>query len=192
MSSSGLTLPEITVLAFALALDATSVAASAGPRCCPRWGALRLGLSFGLFQALMPLLGALAGTYLHVYLRAYDHWVAFGLLELVGIKMLYEALRPRPPETTAVPEAARFDPSRGWSLLGLSLATSIDAFGAGMSLRLMQANLWLASAFIGAITAVLTYLGAHLGARAERWLGPRAELLGGLVLLALGLRMLRI
>ncbi len=183
---------EIVVLAVALAIDAVSVAASAGPRACPRWGALRLGLSFGSFQALMPLLGALAGAYLYIYVRAYDHWVAFGLLLLVGLKMLYEATRSRRAGEEEQTAANGFDPSIGWSLVGLSVATSIDAFGAGMGLRMAGANLWVAAPVIGAITALLSYAGAHLGVRAERFLGRRAEFAGGAVLIGLAVRMLRI
>jgi manganese efflux pump family protein len=181
---------ELIILAVALAIDAVSVAASAGPRSCPRWGALRLGLSFGAFQAGMPLLGALAGAYLYGYVRAYDHWVAFGLLLLVGMKMLAEAVRSGAGEKRA--GANGFDPSAGWSLLGLSVATSIDAFGAGIGLRMAGANLWVAAPLIGAITAALSYVGAHLGVRAERYLGRRAEAAGGVVLIGLAVRMLRI
>ena len=79
---------EIALLSVALAMDAFSVAASVGPRCCPRLGALRLSLSFGGFQAGMPLLGGLVGSLFYVYVREYDHWVAFGLLELVGLHMV--------------------------------------------------------------------------------------------------------
>jgi putative Mn2+ efflux pump MntP len=181
---------ELIILAVALAIDAVSVAASAGPRVCPRWGALRLGLCFGGFQALMPLLGALAGAYLYTYVRAYDHWVAFGLLLLIGLKMLYEAARRHGVGEEGA--AAGFDPSVGWSLLGLSIATSIDAFGAGMGLRMAEANLWVAAPLIGAVTAALSYSGAHLGVRAERFLGRKAEFAGGVVLVGLAVRMLRI
>lgn len=186
------TYPELVVLAVALAIDAVSVAASAGPRVCPRWGALRFGLCFGGFQALMPLLGALAGAYLYTYVRAYDHWVAFGLLLLIGLKMLVEAARSHGAEEEAQTAASDFDPSAGWSLLGLSIATSIDAFGAGMGLRMAGANLWVAAPLIGGITALLSFSGAHLGVRAERYLGRKAEFAGGVVLVGLAVRMLRI
>jgi putative Mn2+ efflux pump MntP len=186
-----LTNPYLIALAFALAIDAFSVAASAGPRCCPRWGAFRLGFSFGLFQALMPLLGAFVGAYLYAYVRHYDHWVAFALLAFIGAKMLFAALRHGGLPAPVLTEV-HFDPSLGWSLLGLSLATSIDAFGAGLALRMAGANLWLACPLIGLITAGLTYFGTHLGVKAERHFGPRAELLGGLVLLALAVKMLGI
>jgi putative Mn2+ efflux pump MntP len=180
---------EIGIVAVALAMDAFSVAASVGPRCCPRWGALRMAGSFGGFQAGMPLLGALVGSLFYVYVREYDHWVAFGLLELVGMKMVYEAARHWRDGGAESAEGS-FDPSRGLPLVGLSVATSIDAFGAGMGMRMAGANLWVACPVIGVTAAVLTYVGATLGVRAERWLGRKAELLGGLVLIGLGVRML--
>jgi putative Mn2+ efflux pump MntP len=180
---------EVGLLAVALAMDAFSVAASAGPRCCPRVGAMRLSLAFGGFQAGMPVLGALVGSLFHAYVREYDHWVAFGLLELIGLRMVIEAVRhwrDDPGQT----DQASFDPSSGIALLGLSVATSIDAFGAGMGMRMAGANLRLACPMIGGITAALTFLGARLGVRAEQWLGRKAELLGGLVLMGLGVKML--
>jgi putative Mn2+ efflux pump MntP len=188
-SCATLTTLELVILAIALAMDAFSVAASAGPRCSPRWGALRLAAAFGGFQGLMPLLGALVGSLFYIYVREYDHWVAFGLLELVGVRMVYEALRHWRGEDAGSGDTT-FDPSCGLPLLGLSVATSIDAFGAGMGMRMAGANLWLACPLIAGITACLTYLGARLGVRAERWLGRKAELLGGLVLMGLGLKML--
>lgn len=178
----------LVILALALAVDAFSVAASSGPRCCPRWGALRLGLSFGLSQALMPLLGALVGAYLYRYVKRFDHWVAFGLLAFLGLKMLYDGLHHGKVHENH--EVERFDPSCGWSLVGLSIATSIDAFGAGLGLRMVNANMWIACPLIGLITALLSYSGARLGLTAEHYLGPRAEILGGIVLLALGIKML--
>jgi len=119
------------------------------------------------------------------------HWVAFGLLEVVGLHMVVEAVRHW-KDGPATSQGASFDPSRGLPLLGLSVATSIDAFGAGMGMRMAGANLWLACPVIGFMAAVLTYVGASLGVRAEQWLGRKAELLGGLVLIGLGVRMLGI
>ena len=148
-------------------------------------------MSFATFQALMPLLGGLAGAYLITYVRAYDHWVAFGLLEFVGAKMIVDAFWEgrvgEPAEAPNVP-----DPSVGFSLLGLSVATSIDAFGAGVGMRVAGANLRVACPLIGAVAAALTYAGARLGSKAERYFGRRATLVGGAVLIALGFRMLRI
>ena len=148
-----------------------------------------MAASFGLFQAGMPLLGALVGAYLLVHVRTWDHWVAFGLLEAVGLKMIFEAVRPERGDGRDGP---RLDPSRGMALLSLSVATSIDAFGAGMGMRVAGANVWAAAPVIGVVAAGLTYAGAGVGRRAKRYLGRAAELLGGLVLMGLGVKMLSI
>lgn len=182
---------EISILAAALAIDAFSVAASAAPNSLSRWAPFRFAASFGIFQALMPLLGAVLGAYLLTYVRAYDHWVAFGLLEGVGVKMIADALRPH-RERSPVEELASFDPSRGLPLIGLSVATSIDAFGAGVSMQIAGANLWFACPIIGLVAAFLSYFGANFGRTAHRHLGRRAEALGGAVLMLLGINMLRI
>lgn len=183
---------EIATLAVALALDAFSVSASLGPRAGGRVGALRLAGTFGGFQAVMPMLGAVAGASFHQYVRHYDHWVAFGVLELVGLRMVLGALAPSRGRLGASRPEGRADPSSGLPLLGLGLATSLDAFGAGMGLHMAGADLWAACPLIGAVTAALSYLGARLGERVGRRLGPGAELAGGIVLMALGIRMLRI
>ena len=182
-----LTYFEIAALALALAIDAFSVAVSAAPNTPRKWGPLRMAASFGVFQAGMPLLGALVGAYLLTYVNAYDHWVAFGLLEIVGGRMIYEAFRPERDK-----DGPGLDPSRGWTLFSLSVATSIDAFGAGMSMRMVGANLWVASPTIGIVAAVLTYVGAGVGRTAKRHLGRKAEVLGGVVLIVLGIKMLQI
>ncbi len=137
----------------------------------------------------MPLLGALAGAYLLTYVKTYDHWVAFGVLGLVGARMIFEAFRS---ENNRDPAGPALDPSHGWLLLSLSVATSIDAFGAGVGMRMAGANLWLASPTIGAVAAALTYAGGGLGRTAKRRLGRKAEALGGAVLILLGIKMLQI
>jgi putative Mn2+ efflux pump MntP len=180
---------EIAAIALALAVDAFSVAASAAPRLPLNGGAARMAASFGLFQAAMPLLGAFVGAYLLVYVQAYDHWAAFGLLTLVGLKMIVEAFRDGEQDPA---EGQGLDPSRGWTLVTLSVATSIDAFGAGMGMRMVGANLWVASPVIGVVAAALTCIGAHLGRTAGKHLGRKAEVLGGIVLIILGVRMLQI
>lgn len=182
---------ELGVLAVALAVDAFSVAAAVAPACSARWGAIRLAGSFGAFQALMPFLGALAGRYILSYVHRYDHWVAFALLELIGIKMLADALwLRRREEAEGAEKAPASDPSWGWSLLALSVATSIDAFGAGVAIQVKGASLLMACPVIGVVAAGLTYLGARLGGVAKKYFGSWAEVAGGAVLMALGAKLL--
>ncbi|MHC4917359.1 MAG: manganese efflux pump MntP [Planctomycetota bacterium] len=180
---------EIAVLAVVLAIDAFSVAAAAAPACCRRWGPLRLAGAFGIFQAGMPLLGALFGTWLVRRVGDYDHWVAFALLEVIGVKILIDAFVAGRGEKRRR-ESCPVDPSWSLALLGMAVATSIDAFGAGVALAARDASMWVAAPTIGLVCALLTLLGARLGSAAEKYLGRRAEVIGGLVLMALGVKML--
>jgi len=181
---------EISLLALILAIDAFSVAAAVGPKCCRKWGALRLSLAFGVFQAVMPLLGILCGKLLLENFPGYDRWIAFLLLEAIGIKIILEAVFERNLEKKRTRNSKSSDPSLGLSLLGLSVATSIDALGAGVALAGRCPNLWITCLTIGLVAAVLTWLGARIGSRAEKYFGSKAEIIGGIVLMLLGLKML--
>jgi manganese efflux pump family protein len=174
-------------IAVGLAMDAFAVAVATGLALAEVTGRqkFRLGFHFGLFQFLMPVLGWLAGNELVEYIRAYDHWVAFALLSFVGGKMIWESLK-----THEVDRPQRSDPTRGWSLVTLSVATSLDALAVGFSMAALGVSVWLPSVVIGVVTGALTLLGLNfgtrLGARWERW----AEALGGGVLLVIGARIL--
>lgn len=179
----GLTLFGIAV---ALAMDAFAVALAAGltlPRLTGRH-LFRFGFHFGLFQAMMPVLGWLAGTGLRRFIEAYDHWLAFALLAGVGGKMLWDAWADQDEERRAK------DPTRGMSLVMLSLATSIDALAIGLSLAVLGVNIWLPALVIGLTAGVLTLVGMLLGRRIAASWGPRVEVAGGLLLLMIGIRIL--
>lgn len=171
-------------VAVGLSMDAFAVAIAAGltiERVTPRH-TFRLAFHFGLFQFLMPILGWLAGHQVAAYIGAWDHWLAFGLLGYVGGKMLWEARSERGPEET------KADPTRGLTLVTLSLATSIDALAVGLSMAFLGVSVWLPSVVIGIVAATLTAIGIGFGSR----LGPRcgrwAEIAGGCVLIFIGLR----
>jgi manganese efflux pump family protein len=174
-------LPAVA-LAIGLAMDATAVAATRGLR--PRRGeALLLAALFGGFQAGMAGLGWLLGDYGGRYVAAWDHWIAFGLLVAIGGKMLWEAWRGG---------AVAGEPARTGALLylGLAVATSIDAGAAGITLPLLAVAPWLALALIGGVTAVLTVAGYLAGNALGRRVGSRLEIVGGLVLIAIGVKVL--
>ena len=143
---------------------------------------LRASLAFGFFQAAMCLLGWLAGTTVIDLISGYDHWIAFGLLALVGGHMVWESLR-------AEGEVHR-DVTHGWQLLILSLATSIDALAVGLSFGVLQTNIALASGIIGATALLVSVLGFNIGRRVGGLIGRRAETVGGIVLILIGLRIL--
>jgi putative Mn2+ efflux pump MntP len=177
----------LMALAFSMSMDCFAVSLAVGVslprlRAAP---AARLALSFGLFQAGMPILGWLGGTAVRQWIADYDHWVAFGLLAAVGLHMIWEA---RNGEEHAARSAA--DRTRGVALLVLSVATSIDALAVGVSLSLQQVRIWFPAAVIGVVAAGVTAAGTLLGRRVGLRFGRLAHLLGGLVLLAIGLRIL--
>ena len=178
---------ELVALAVALAMDAfaVDVATGAGLKAVSGRQTFRLAYHFGLFQALMPVLGWAAGHTFSEAIQAFDHWAAFGLLALVGGHMIVEAFR-------GGQDRPQRDPTRGMTLVLLSLATSMDALAVGLSLALLNVSIWWPSAVIGLVCAAFTAAGLHLGrmAAATTRLGRFAEIAGGLVLLAIGVRLL--
>ncbi|MBN2581237.1 MAG: manganese efflux pump [Pirellulales bacterium] len=174
---------SILGIAVGLAMDAFAVSVAAGLSLAQVTyrHVFRLAFHFGLFQFLMPILGWLAGKQVAESIKAFDHWIAFGLLAYVGGKMLWEARRDKPPGAAA-------DPTRGLTLVTLSLATSIDALAVGLSMGLLGVTIILPSVVIGVVTATLCTVGILFGARiGSRW-GRYAEIAGGIVLIAIGLR----
>ena len=145
---------------------------------------LRVALAFGLFQFGMLVGGWYAGHTVVETVEAYDHWIAFGLLLLVGAHMLWEAIRGEEEGRK------RTDITRGIPLLTLSIATSIDSLGVGLSLAFVEARVWLAALIVGSVCFLITAAGFYAGKRAGGWLGRWADVLGGLVLIGIGVRIL--
>jgi len=172
---------EVLALSFGLAMDATAVAAARGLT-ARRNEIIVLPLLFGVFQSGMAALGWLAGAWGGPYFAAYNHWVAFGLLFLIGGKMLIEALRGG--------EDAEEDRSGLGTYLMLAFATSIDAAAAGITLPLLEVSPAVALALIGVVTFACSFAGHWLGRVAGKHLGQGLEILGGLVLIAIGVRVL--
>jgi len=145
--------------------------------------ALRMALFFGGFQAMMPLIGSLAGLSLKQHIAAYDHWIAFGLLGIVGGKMILEAFEIKSAEKN-------LDPSNLLILLTLSVATSIDALAVGFTLSLLVRSLAFAVSAIGVITFGLSYAGVSVGKRFGHFFESKIEILGGLILIGIGIKIL--
>jgi len=183
-----MTLPAILLIALALAVDAFAVALAAGA-CLPRVGprqTFRLTWHFGIFQAGMTLLGWALGLSFQTLIESFDHWLAFALLLGVGGHMIHAALSDHPEQCPPS------DPTRGWSLVMLSLATSIDALAVGLSFALLQVAIVSPALLIGLVAALLTATGLHLGRllKSASRLGAAVEVGGGLVLIAIGLNIL--
>ncbi len=172
-------------IAIALAMDAFAVALAAGVVLHPvsKRQLFRLSFHFGLFQGLMPIVGWLAGLSVQSMISAYDHWIAFGLLSFVGGKMIYEAFHDKEKKQ-------KTDPTRGATMVMLSVATSIDALAVGLSLAVIGVSVWTPALVIGITAAVLTVAGMLLGGKVGMIWGKRVEILGGLVLIGIGLKIL--
>jgi len=176
---------EVLVVAVGLSMDAVAVAlaASASNRARGARALFRLSFHFGLFQFLMPVIGWLIGSTVAPHIASFDHWIAFALLAFVGVRMIRAALG-------GGEEDLGRDPSRGATLLMLSVATSIDALAIGLTLAMIGDGIWVASVVIGIVTASLTSLAVVLGARVGRTVGARMEIVGGLALIAIGVKIL--
>lgn len=174
-------------IAVGLAMDAFSVAVAVSVRLQPvsPRQMFRLSFHFGLFQGVMPLIGWLGGRTLNAYILPWDHWVAFGLLAAVGARALWQAVTEEREDSAAVP-----DPTRGASLVALSLATSIDALAVGLSFAVLDVNVWYPCLVIGVITAGLTATGMHFGSRIGAHYGHLIEAAGGIVLIGIGVKIL--
>jgi len=173
-------------VAVGLAMDAFAVSIGAGLtlKTVDARQTFRLAWHFGLFQALMPIIGWLAGLSVERWIAPVDHWIAFGLLAVIGCKMIHEALKDDDEETR------RGDPTKGWSLVLLSVATSIDALAVGLSLALLDVSIWWPAVVIGLVAGAFTTMGMQLGKRFGGLLGRRMEVVGGIVLIAIGVKIL--
>lgn len=176
------------IAGFALSMDAFAVSVSSG-MCVTglTFGyAFRTAFFFGFFQFLMPLIGYAAGSAFAPIIESWDHWLAFGLLAVVGGKMLYEAFRMGNGASCPDDEKGRLNVLDVRVLLVLAVATSIDALAVGISYSVIRAPIWTASSIIGIITFALCLVGAEfgkrIGTRLERW----AELGGGIALVGIG------
>jgi manganese efflux pump family protein len=176
---------EIILIALSMSMDAFAVCLGVGAQTRTRdpRPVFRLAFHFGLFQFLMPVIGWFAGTTIVRYISAYDHWVAFGLLAFVGIRMIRSGFEIGDTQQ-------KNDPSRGWTLVLLAFATSIDALAIGFSLGLVGVTIWYPAVVIGVVTGLISWLGIFLGNRLGQKLGKRMEIMGGIVLILIGVRIL--
>jgi putative Mn2+ efflux pump MntP len=172
---------SVLALSFGLAMDATAVCAARALGARDRRELIILPLLFGVFQAGMASLGWLGGRAAVKYIGAWDHWVAFGLLVLIGGKMVIEALRDHDEQMT---------PGTPLLYLGLAIATSIDAAAAGLTLHMLEVAPWLALVLIGTVTAALCTLGYAAGRALGHKVGPKLGAVGGLVLIGIGIHVL--
>lgn len=173
---------EVIVLAVALSMDAFAVSIGLGAKDNTRGLRLKAGIFFGVFQGLMPFIGYLGGKGAAGWFDAYAHQIAFGLLALIGAKMIYEGLQEGIEKDIAA--------ITNKMMLLLSIATSIDAMAAGFSLTLLHVNVYLACFIIGVTTFLFSWAGVLIGKTSGTWLESRAEIFGGTVLILMGVKVL--
>ncbi len=180
-----MTTVEVLFLALALSIDAfaVSLAAASTGRISGGRATFRLSFHFGLFQFLMPLVGWAAGVGIAPLIVAFDHWIAFGLLIVVGLRMIHSAI-------TQDAGKGREDPSRGVRLVVLSVATSIDALAVGLTLAFLDISIWWPSVAIGVVTASVCVLAIVMGNRLHVRFGRTAEAFGGVILVGIAIRIL--
>jgi putative Mn2+ efflux pump MntP len=176
---------SILGIAIGLSLDAFSVAITASVTLpeITRRHLFRLAFHFGLFQALMPVLGWLAGRSVESVVREWDHWVAFGLLFLIGAQSIKCGFSKNK-------ETSSEDPTRGLTLVALSVATSIDALAVGFTFAVLGVKIVVPALVIGLVASLMTLVGMFLGRRLGGLLGKKAEILAGLVLIGIGVKIL--
>ena len=174
---------EIIFISFGLAMDAFAVSIGAGTSgfMNNKRAKFRISFHFGLFQFLMPIIGWFGGSRVQHLIKAWDHWIALALLVFVGLRMIRSGL-------SSESESFSQDPSKGTNLVLLSIATSIDALAIGLSLAILQVEIWCPSVLIGLITGALSLIGISLGKRLGDKLGKRMEVLGGVILIGIGIK----
>lgn len=174
----------IILIAIGLAMDAFAVSIAKGIiiEHKRRESAFRLASFFGGFQMLMPVIGYFAGLGLREVIMGIDHWIAFGLLAILGLKMIYDSLRKE--------DGAREESLKLHSLLTLSVATSIDALMVGLSFAFLQTAILVPILVIGFITFLLSVIGFFFGCGLGRIFGNKVKIVGGLILIVIGIRIL--
>lgn len=180
-----MSLISILLIAVGLSMDALAVAIASGlaARRMRLRQALRVAIFFGLFQALMPMIGWLAGLGFREFISGVDHWVAFGLLVFIGGKMIVESFEIKDVNSETGPMSLA-------TLLLLSLATSIDALAVGLSLAMLKAPIVGPALLIGAVTFMISLLGGLIGSRVGHCFESKIEALGGLILIGIGVKIL--
>ena len=185
LKSFAMTFIELLLIAVGLSMDAFSVSICKGLTTKKfSWRmALICGLWFGLFQALMPIIGYFLGAQFQELIEAYDHWIAFGLLALIGANMIREALSKKEEESTNGALDVK-------TMFLLAIATSIDALAVGVSFACIQVELWSSVAVIGLTTFLFSVLGVKIGNVFGSRYEKSAGIVGGIILILIGLKIL--
>ncbi|NQV17989.1 MAG: manganese efflux pump [Armatimonadetes bacterium] len=175
----------IVLIGIGLAMDAFAVSITSGftLKTFKVRYAFKIAIFFGAFQAIMPVLGWLAGNSFRQYIEPWDHWIAFALLSFIGGKMIYESTKVKQTDM-------KFDPNKLLVLFSLSLATSIDALAVGISFSVLNLQIIGPVLIIGLVTFIFSFFGVQIGKRFGKFLGNKIEITGGVVLIGIGIKIL--
>jgi len=175
------------LIAFSLSFDSFAVSVCSGLSLCRkhlRWtDALKISLTLAVFQGIMPVFGWLLGTSVKEYIEQADHWIAFGLLTFLGVKMIIEGRVP-------LKEKKIKNPTQWRVIIPMAIATSIDAFAVGISFSFFYDRILFPSVVIGLVTLGVSLSGIYMGRKAGTSLAGKAEIAGGIILIAIGLKIL--
>ncbi len=176
---------SIVFIALGLAMDAFAVSISSGVviNFLKLNDAFKIAFFFGMFQAIMPIIGWLAGLSFRKFISGFDHWIAFGLIIIVGCRMIYESNKKGVQNKL-------IDPLNIYVLLVLSLATSIDALAVGISLTFLKTSIILPAIIIGITTFLLSGAGVYMGNKLGHYLEKKFEVMGGIILIVIAFRIL--
>ena len=171
---------EILLIAIGLGADAFSVALAAGAQGFTPRRIFRLSFHFGLFQAMMPIIGWFAGELVANMIGDMGSWVVLVLLCAIGGKLIYDGIVSKPHDLP--------DLSKGWKMVSLSVATSIDALAVGFGFGLTNISVFKPAAIIGIVCSIMTIIGLYLGVRIYKRLGHKALIIGGIILIIIGIK----
>lgn len=173
---------SLVLIAISMAMDAFAVSLGSGVKFGPGpRPVFRLVFHFGLFQAVMPVIGWFFGNTIEPLVRDFDHWVAFGLLAFVGLRMVRSGFSKDEDDKQG-------DPSKGWTMVLLSVAVSIDALAIGLSLSFLNIIIWMPALLIGLVTSALSWIGLRVGNSFGKRYGRPVEIIGGLILCMIGVQ----
>lgn len=175
-------------IAFALAIDAFAVSVASGISLVEvsKRQTFRLSFHFGLFQSLMTFLGWFGGISIRPIIESFDHWVAFSLLLFIGCKMIFDSIY------NSEEDDFKHDPTKGWTMVMLSIATSIDAFAVGLGFSMLEMSIFVPVALIGVVATAMTILGLYIGKTIghTRAIGRYSQIIGAFVLFGIGIKIL--
>jgi putative Mn2+ efflux pump MntP len=174
----------LLILSIGLSFDTFAVSVSSGliRKEIIFWQAVRIAIILAVFQALMPVIGWFGGVSIKSYIEPIDHWIAFGLLVIIGVKMITESFKDN--------DSKSLNPTKLKVILVMAFATSIDALVVGISFAIVEVNLVVAIVTIGFVTFLASMLGILCGKKSGARLGMRMEILGGAILIGIGIKIL--